>query len=58
MRVDTVRHSIVERLGIQMTKHLRLNKVCDKIRYDGVLEGRLATMWLEIIPLMLSALWI
>ena len=38
--------SIVECLGIQVPKYVRLAKFCDRIRYDGLVEGRIANFWL------------
>ena len=34
--------SMTECLGIQIPKYVRLAKVCDRIRYDGLVEGRIA----------------
>ena len=47
-------HSIMECLGVQVTRNARLVKVCNRLRYDGLVEGRIAKMWLEIVRLKLK----
>ena len=49
-------HSMMECLGIQMPKYVCLAKVCDRIRYAGLVEERIEKMWLEIVRPVLKEL--
>ena len=47
-------HSMVECLELKVPKYVRLAKVCNRIRYAGLVEGRIPKMWLEIVRLTLK----
>ena len=48
--------TMTECLRIQLPKYVHLADFCDRIRYDKLIEGRIAKMMLEIVRPMLKDL--
>ena len=46
--------SMMECLGIRIPRYAHLAKVCDRIIYDGLVEGRIEKIGLEIVRSMLK----
>jgi hypothetical protein len=47
-------HSTMKCLGIRVPKYALLAKVCNRIRYDCLIEGKILKCWLETIRPMLK----
>ena len=45
---------MMECLSVQTSEYVNLAQVCDRIGYDGLVEGRIASKWLEIVRPMLK----
>ena len=45
---------MMECLSVQTSEYVNLAQVCDRIGYDGLVEGRIASKWLEVVRPMLK----
>ena len=45
---------MMECLSVQTRKYVNLTRVCDRIGYGGLVEGRIASIWRKVVRPMLK----